>query len=242
MILRSICIWAAVSFVWFFLMNSIVSRESTHKRKLAEIKREIIEVNVEYRRAKNRKSALFQKRQVLSKKIEYEIQRGKSTKLLVAATVETETPPTKKTSSAHIEKVVAKQIFWDQTPAEQELKVGDWITIEGYQDTFIGASIRVENGVNYGLEWKGSNIIDITSQPTAFSAPGDGIHYIIGSIEDPRENEIVVRINEALLREETVLIRVTGQIYQILPPHEMDRYPNQWGVILTEDVYVEFME
>ena len=85
-------------------------------------------------------------------------------------------------------------------------------------------------------------MIDLTSQSTAFSAPGDGIHYIIGSIDNPRENEIVVRINEALLYEETVLIRVTGQIYQLNAPHELDRYPNQWGVILKEGVYVEFME
>lgn len=224
MILRSICIWVAVSLVWLFLMNSMASRESAHEHKLAEIKREVIEVNVKYRRSKNRKSELFQQRQELSKKVEYEIQRGKSAKLLVEATV------------------VTKEIFWDQTPAEQGLEVGDWITVEGYQDAFIGASIRVENGVNYGLEWTGSSMIDITSQPTAFSAPGDGIEYIMGSIDKSRENESVVHINEVLLYEETVLIRVTGQIYQITAPHEMDRYPNQWGVLLKEGVYVEFME
>ena len=122
------------------------------------------------------------------------------------------------------------------------LEIGDWVTIEGYQDAFIGASIRVENGINYGLEWTVSGLIDITSQPTALSAPGDGIHHIIGSIDDPRGNEIVVRINEALLYEETVLIRVTGQIYQLNAPHEMDRYPNQWGVILKQSGQVEFME
>ena len=144
----------------------------------------------------------------------------------------------------------AKEIIWDKTPLEQGLKIGDWITIEGYQDAFIGASIRVENGVNYGLEWNdpstslfGTNgLIDITSQPTAFPAPGDAINYISGSIENARENETVVRINEALLREETVLIRVTGQIDQISQPFETARYPNQQGLFLKKSVYVEFME
>ena len=240
MIIRSICIWIALFAILGFLLPSGSVEE--HEQKLIKLNEQITQSKAAYRREKDLKLVLLKQRDELSKKIKLEIERGDSVKLLLGANVETETPSAGKTSSTSVEKVVAKQIFWDQTPAEQGVNAGDWITIEGYQDAFIGASIRVQNGINYGLEWTVSGLIDLTSQPTAFSADSDGINHIIGSIEDPRENEIVVRINEALLREETVLVRVTGQIYQINPPHELDRYPNQWGVILKEGVYVEFVE
>ena len=242
MILRSVCIWALVFVIWSFLMSLIVSYDNSHEQRLAEIEKEIMQVRSEYEGEQNHKSRLLKQHEELSKKIEHEIERGESAKLLLGANVETESPSEGKMSTIAVEKVVTKQVVWDQTPAEQVLEIGDWVTIEGYQDAFIGASIRVENGINYGLEWTVSGLIDITSQPTALSAPGDGIHHIIGSIDDPRGNEIVVRINEALLYEETVLIRVTGQIYQLNAPHEMDRYPNQWGVILKQSGQVEFME
>ena len=242
MIIKSICFWIVIFIVCGLFMNHVFSRKETHEQRIIELDEGIARVKAAYERKVKQKSELLKERQELSKKIECEIERGESAKLLLGVNVETESPPTKKTSSTPIEKVVAKQVVWGQTPMEQGLEIGDWVTIEGYQDAFIGASTRIEHGVNYGLEWTGSGLINITSQPTAFSAPGDGIHYIIGSIDNPRKNEIIVRINEALRHEETVLIRVTGQIYQLKAPHEMDQYPNQWGVILKEGVYVEFME
>ena len=245
MIIKSICFWIVILIISGLFMNHIFSRKEAHKQRLIDLDENIARIKAAYDRESKQKSELHKERQELSIKIDREIERGESAKLLLGANVETELPPAVKTSSILVEKVVAKQVFWDQTPAEQGLNVGDWITIEGYQDAFIGARIRVQNGINYGLEWNDSwfgGLISITSQQTAFSAPGDGINDIIGSINNPRENEIVVRINETLLHEETVLIRVTGQIYQLNAPHEMDRYPNQWGVILKEGVSVEFME
>ena len=242
MIIKGIYFWIVILIVCGLFMNHIFSRKEAHEQRLSDLDEDIAQIKAAYERDSKQKSELLKERQELSKKIEHEIERGESAKLLLGVNVETESPPAGKTSSTHVEKIIAKQVYWDQTPAEQGLAVGDWITVEGYQDAFIGAHIRVQNGINYGFEWTVSGLIDLTSQPTAFSAPGDGINHIIGAIESPRENEIVVRINEALLREETVLIRVTGQIYQLNAPHGMDRYPNQWGVILKESVYVEFME
>lgn len=242
MIIKGICFWIVILIISGLFMNHIFSRKETHEQRIIELDEDIARIKAAHEREAKQKSELLKERQELSKKIEHEIERGESAKLLLGVNVETESPPAGKTPPTSVEKVVTKQIFWDQIPAEQGLEVGDWITVEGYQDAFIGARIRVQNGISYGLEWTVSGLIDLTSKPTAFSAPSDGINHIIGAIENPRENEIVVRINEALLREETVLIRVTGQIYQITRPNEMDRYLNQWGVILKESVYVEFME
>lgn len=242
MIIKSICFWIVVLIISGLFMNHILSRKEAHEQRIIDLDKDIAQIKAAYEREAKQKSELLKEHQELSIKVEREIERGESAKLLLGANVGTELLPSGEMSSTPVEKVVTKQVFWDQTPAEQGLEIGDWVTVEGYQDAFIGANIRVEDGVKYSLEWTVSGLIDITSQPTAFSAPDDRINYIVGSIDNPRKNESVVRINEVLLYEETVLIRVTGQIYQINAPHEMDRYPNQWGVILKENVYVEFME
>ena len=136
-----------------------------------------------------------------------------------------------------------KQISWDLTPAEQELEVDDWISIEGYQDDLIGATIE-QHGATRVLKWNDSShlfgtngLIDIASQLTGLPASSDKIIGVSGLIENPRENETVVQINEILLQEQTVLIRVVGQIDRI----GGDRLPKRWTVFLKKGVHVDFI-
>ncbi|MDE0016109.1 MAG: hypothetical protein OXU51_07985 [Candidatus Poribacteria bacterium] len=136
----------------------------------------------------------------------------------------------------------AKQISWDLTPAEQELEVGDWISIEGYQDDLIGATVA-EHAATRVLKWNDSSalyetngMVDIVSQATGLPAPDDRIVSVVGLVENPREDETVVQINKALLREQTVLIRATGQIDHI----SGDKSPKRWIVFLKKGVYVDF--
>lgn len=146
----------------------------------------------------------------------------------------------------------AKQIFWDKTPPEQRLKVGDQITIQGYINSgFIGAEAIGRNGVISGWKWSDNQFwgdrafISIVSQPTELSAPIDRIANIMGFIESPSSNKEVARINNDLVKSwhdpEKGLIRVNGQIFRISPPDPTNRYPGQWGVDLT-DIDVELVE
>ena len=135
----------------------------------------------------------------------------------------------------------AKQISWDLTPTEQALEVGDWISIEGYQDDLIGATVEEPTATRV-LKWNdasalyGTNgMIDITSQSTGLPAPSDRIISVVGLVENPRENETVVQINNILLQEQTVLIRATGQIARIAG----DKTPKRWIVFLKKGVHVD---
>ena len=135
----------------------------------------------------------------------------------------------------------AQQISWDLTPAEQGLEVGDWISIEGYQDALIGATVE-KYAATRVLKWNdpsalyGTNgMVDIASQATGLPAASDRIISVVGLVENPRENETVVQINKALLREQTVLIRATGQIDRI----GGDKSPKRWIVFLKKGVYVD---
>lgn len=137
----------------------------------------------------------------------------------------------------------AKQISWDLTPTEQELEVGDWILIEGYQDDLIGATVE-ESAATRVLKWNDSSalygtngMVDIASQTTGLPAASDRIVNVVGLVENPRENETVVQINKALLREQTVLIRASGQIDHI----GRDKSPKRWIVFLKKGVHVDFV-
>ena len=59
---------------------------------------------------------------------------------------------------------------------------------------------------------------------------------LLGLVENPRKNEMVVQINQVLLREQTVLIRATGQIARI----GGDKSPKRWIVFLKMGVHVDF--
>ena len=136
-----------------------------------------------------------------------------------------------------------QQISWDLTPAEQDLSVGDWISIAGYQDVPIGATVE-KYAATRVLKWNepsalyGTNgMVDIASQATGLPAPSDRIVSVLGLVENPRENEMAVQVNKALLREQTVLIRATGQIDRI----GGDKSPNRWIVFLKKGVHVDFV-
>ena len=137
-----------------------------------------------------------------------------------------------------------QQISWDLTPTEQELEGGDWISIEGYQDDLIGATVEKYTATRV-LKWNdpsalyGTNgMVDIASQATGLPAPSDRIISVVGLVENPRENKTVVQINKALLQEQTVLIRATGQIDRI----GGDKSPNRWIVFLKKGVHVDLAE
>ena len=83
MIIRSICIWIAVFAVWGLLMNPVISREEAHEQKLTDLENSIVQVKKDYEREQNQKSELLKQREELSKKIENEIERGKSVKRLL---------------------------------------------------------------------------------------------------------------------------------------------------------------
>ena len=134
-----------------------------------------------------------------------------------------------------------KQISWDLTPTEQELEVDDWISIEGYQDELIGATVG-QDGETRVLRWNDSShlfgtngLVAIVSQSTGLPTSGDRIIGVSGLVENPRENETVVRINKVLLQVQSVLIRVTGQIDRI----GGDRLPKRWTVFLKKGVHVD---
>ena len=136
----------------------------------------------------------------------------------------------------------AKQISWDLTPTEQELEVGDWISIDGYQDDLIGATVEQSDATRV-LKWNepsdlfGTNgMVEIVSQSTGLPAPEDRIMSVAGLVENPRENETIVQMNETLLQEQTIRIRVIGQVDRIAG----DKTPKRWTLFLKKGVYVEF--
>ncbi len=136
----------------------------------------------------------------------------------------------------------AKQISWDLSPTEQELEVGDWIAIDGYQGDLIGATVA-QDGATRVLKWSepsdlfGTNgMVEIASQSTGLPAPEDRIISVAGLAENPRENETIVQMNKTLLQEQTVRIRVTGQIDRIVG----DKTPERWEVFLKKGVRVDF--
>ncbi len=137
----------------------------------------------------------------------------------------------------------AKQISWDLTPAEQELEVGDWISIEGYQDDLIGATVEKYPATRI-LKWNdpsalyGTNgMVELAGQATGLPAVSDKIISVIGLVENPRKNETVVQINKVLLLEQTVLIRATGQIARL----GGDKSPKRWIVFLKKGVHVDLV-
>ena len=137
----------------------------------------------------------------------------------------------------------AKEVSWDLTPAEQEMEVGDWISIEGYQDDPIGATVE-KHAATRVLKWNdpsalyGTNgMVDLASQATGLPAVNDKIISVIGLVENPRKNETVVQINKVLLLEQTVLIRATGQIARL----GGDKSPKRWIVFLKKGVHVDLV-
>ena len=244
MIVRSICIWFGVSFIWIFLMNPIISRDNAHNQRLADIEKEIMEVKSEIEQEQSNKAALLKQWTELPKKIEDEIERGESAKANV------ENKPNPKSSLPP----KSKQIYWDKTPSEQGLKVGDWINIDGYTGQLIGAEAIGSGGKVVGWKWienkftMNSSIFTIASQPTGLSAPHDQIVNIMGLMGEHTKSSEIERFNDDYIEkwyeDEKGYVRVTGEISNITPPDDdSNRYPGQWGIDLkTGSIYIELME
>ena len=154
----------------------------------------------------------------------------------------------------------AKKIVWDKTPDEQGLNVGDWITIDGHQLTYIGATAKVEKGEIVELDWYSPDPksnqrlgeVYLWSQPDGKPLKSDRIKAILGLVDQntvgkiPLNNDDLMNINKAILKWHAADIQsrprvcVTTQISQI--NHEPDYFPNQWDIYcLKTGTYVEFL-
>ena len=167
--------------------------------------------------------------------------------------IETEPTEQKPAEETPNSTVKSKWVVWDKTPAEQGLKVDDWITVEGYLERFIGASIDGRNGIVLGLKWneKGGSVF-LRPNPLIPLTSEDRIVLVWGWITNPSANEDIVRANELhhkmvrkstpVSKSEVVKMRMTGEIFEITEPQDGDKHPNQWGLILKRDAKVEFIE
>lgn len=144
-----------------------------------------------------------------------------------------------------------KRVYWDKTPAEQGIKVGDWINIEGYTGQMIGAEVIGTGGKIVGWKWhqkKIPSLVTVASQSTGLSAPQDKIVNIMGFIEENTKSREVKRINDEHIEkwheDEKGYVRITGEISKITPPDDArNRYPRQWGIDLKiGSIYIELVE
>lgn len=136
------------------------------------------------------------------------------------------------------------EVVWNKTPQEQGLKVGDWMSIIGHQDAFISATGTGRNGVFTGWQWNPQDSfgIDLVSNASAVSLATDRINGVYGRLESPSKNATAKRANNKLMRQETIILRLTGQIHQIMPPGKNDTYPNQWYIFLESGVIIQLIE
>ena len=136
------------------------------------------------------------------------------------------------------------EIVWDKTPQAQGLKVGDWVSIIGHQDAFISATGTGRNGVFTNWNWIKQDTfpIDLVSNASAVSLVTDRISGVYGRLKSPLQNLTAKSANNQLMRQETVRLRLTGQIHQIQPPHENDTYSNQWYIFLEPGVIIQLIE
>lgn len=139
-----------------------------------------------------------------------------------------------------------KMLVWDKTPEEQGLKVGNWITINGYTGGLINAEAIGNNSKITGWRWQdnkySANWIFIASQPTGLSAAADRFVNISGSLNQAF-SESVARINTVYVDNwhdpKKVVVRLTGEISEISPPDSLNRHPGQWGMHLkSASVYL----
>lgn len=126
-----------------------------------------------------------------------------------------------------------KEIVWWRTPKEQELKVGDWIKVIGWQGTFIGASLDMQtNKLRY------SGHVDHVMLSPKEDGSYSSSHKIVGIIADvytPRNKEDIVEINNTLIAQKNTIewgarvkVLLTAKISAILPEAEQE---NKWIVI-----------
>ena len=128
-----------------------------------------------------------------------------------------------------------KELHWDLSPEEQNLKVGDWITVEGWQQTFIAASWDTQTKALKNYETGDMGDINLFPTPTGTLTSHIRIIGILaGPIQVSHSNETIARINNALLRKKEtsewgarIKIRVTAKISQI---NSEPRHQNKWSL------------
>ena len=154
-----------------------------------------------------------------------------------------------------------KTVDWTQTPEEQGLKVGDWITAQGQPGGYSGA-LRQLKGENHGLDnidpLSGAYFLrmlpnstlqafelsyfadagDVTIMATKSPLPPNiktsGVRVI--GIPNHDQHPIITQANLLKLHEmeHVTEIIVHGQISRISPPFKFDGYPRQ--TIWVDDV------
>ena len=80
MIIRSFCIWFAVSVVWLLLTSSVFSRSNAHTDRLAEIEKNIDQIKNASQEVETRQFELRKQREELTKQIETENKNGENAK------------------------------------------------------------------------------------------------------------------------------------------------------------------
>ena len=80
MVIRSIVIWFVVLIVWVFLISPSAERQEADELRLAELNREITQLNNKYRYEENYKQQLVKKRDQLTEQIQYQIKIGEEAK------------------------------------------------------------------------------------------------------------------------------------------------------------------
>jgi hypothetical protein len=150
---------------------------------------------------------------------------------------------TKKTTPQKSNTPEAKEINWELSPEEQNLKVGDLITVEGWQDTFIAASWNLQTKT---LESTESGNIFLYPTPTGKRTASFRITAIMAEVNPPRSNNnTIIRINRTLLQKKetsgwnaAIKIRVTAKISLI---QSEPRYQNSWFLMCSgTDADVEY--
>ena len=159
--------------------------------------------------------------------------------------IETEPTEQKPAEETPNSTVKSKWVVWDKTPAEQELKVGDWIRIEGWLDKFVAADGLLHRGRYVTWDWHKDTTVfgdsdGIAIYPNSFfgTKPTDRIKAVYTYINNVSEKPIFSTLNNLLLEKETVQIEVIGQIKRIEPPHKRDQHPNHWEIGLEPNAEV----
>ena len=80
MVIRSLFIWFVVLIVWGFLISPGADRQEAEELRLAELNRQITQLQNEYRDEKNYKAELVKTRDQLTEQIQYQIKIGEEAK------------------------------------------------------------------------------------------------------------------------------------------------------------------
>ena len=133
---------------------------------------------------------------------------------------------------------INKFVWWD-TPKDQELKVGNWIKVIGWQRTFIGATWDTQtNNLKYSGEL---GYLTLTPTENGAHFPSHEIIGIFSEVNISYNNEDIVNINNNLLKAKNAShwgsgtkVRLTAKISAI---NSDSRYPDK-RFLMCSDAHV----